>query len=151
MGAWRRGALGKETSVRGCVEREGSDLFEPPYFEEKGCIRMADTSTHSSGLDSLMTDLRVALEDLYRERLARLVLYGSRARGDTHAESDVDVLVVLEGTVNPGREIRRMRDVRTRLGLRYEQALSLLPVSGTEYESQSSAWLTNARREGKAV
>jgi predicted nucleotidyltransferase len=101
--------------------------------------------------NSLLSDLRTALEDLYGDRLVRLVLHGSRARGDTHAESDVDVFVVLEAPVEPGREIRRMRDIRTRIGLRYEQALSLLPVSETEYQNQSSAWLANARRDGNVV
>jgi len=101
--------------------------------------------------NSLLSELRTAPEDLYGERLVRLVLYGSQARGDTHEESDVDVLVVLEGPVEPGPEIRRMRDIRTRLGLQYEKALSLLPVSETEYRNQSSSWLANARRDGEAV
>lgn len=99
--------------------------------------------------DSLLSELRTALEDLYGERLVQLILYGSHARGETHAESDVDVLVVLEGPVELGREIRRMGDVRTRLGLRYEKALSLLPVSNAEYQNQSSAWLGSVRREGE--
>ena len=72
---------------------------------------------------------------------------GSQARGDAHPESDVDVLVVLDGNVESGREIRRMGDVRTRIGLRYEQALSLLPVSEEAYRNQSSAWLKNVRTE----
>lgn len=107
--------------------------------------------TSSPDLDALLADLRAALDDLYGDRLVRLVLYGSRARGDAHAESDVDVIVVLNGDVAPGREIRRMGDVRTRLGLRHEQALSLLPVSEEAYQEQSSAWLKNARTEGKVV
>lgn len=105
----------------------------------------------SSDLDGLLADLRAALTDLYGDRLVRLVLYGSQARGDTHAESDVDVLVVLDGEVQPGREIRRMGDVRTRLGLQYEHALSLLPVADEKYQRESSGWLTNARREGRTV
>lgn len=102
-------------------------------------------------LDSLLTELRGALEDLYGDRLVRLVLYGSQARGDTHEESDVDVLVVLQGTVEPGEEIRRLGDVRTRLGLQYEEALSLLPVSEVDYRDQSGAWLTNVHRDGQPV
>ena len=104
-----------------------------------------------SDLEPLLADLRAALEDLYGDRLVRLVLYGSQARGDTHPESDVDVLVVLEGPVEPGREIRRMRDTRTRLGLQYERALSLLPVSETAYRNESSSWLANVRRDGETV
>jgi len=32
--------------------------------------------------------------------LARLVLFGSRARGDNEPDSDVDVLVVIDGSVS---------------------------------------------------
>lgn len=99
-------------------------------------------------IQPLLADLRTALEDLYGDRLARLVLYGSHARGDAHDESDIDVLVVLRGPVHPGREIRRMRAVRTRIGLRHEQALSLLPVSMSDYRDRSAAWLQNAWQEG---
>lgn len=58
-------------------------------------------------IQPLLTDLRAALEELYGDRLVRLVLYGSQARGDAHDESDVDVLVVLEGPVKPGAHATR--------------------------------------------
>ncbi len=105
-------------------------------------------SSITSRLRPLRTDLRAALEDLYGDRLAQLVLYGSQARGDTHDESDVDVLVVLEGPVEPGREIRRMSRVRTQIGLEHERAISLLPVSTADYRNQASVWLRNAQQEG---
>jgi predicted nucleotidyltransferase len=40
---------------------------------------------------------RAALERRFGSRLRELVLFGSHARGDAHEESDVDVLVVVEG------------------------------------------------------
>lgn len=95
--------------------------------------------------------LRAALEDLYGDRLVRLVLYGSQARGDAHDESDVDVIVVLGGPVQPGREIRRMSPVRTQRRLEYERALSLLPVSEADHRGRVSAWLQNAQQEGVTV
>ena len=36
------------------------------------------------------------LVERYGGRLRELVLYGSRARGDAHEESDIDVLVVID-------------------------------------------------------
>ena len=38
-----------------------------------------------------------ALRERFGERLCEVVLFGSRARGDAHEDSDVDVLVVIEG------------------------------------------------------
>lgn len=104
-----------------------------------------------SDIEHLLADLRSALEDLYGDRLVQLVLYGSQARGETHEESDVDVLVVLEGPVEPGKEIRRMGEIRTRLGLRYEHSASLLPVAGADYENQPSAWIRNVHEEGRVI
>lgn len=63
----------------------------------------------------------------------------------------MDVLVVLDGPVEPGQEIRRMGKVRTRMGLQHEQALSLLPVSEEDYQDPSAGWLENIRREGQSV
>jgi uncharacterized protein len=40
--------------------------------------------------------LRAELERRFGARLRELVLFGSRARGDAHEESDVDVLVVVD-------------------------------------------------------
>ena len=46
-------------------------------------------------LQRLSQEVKQALTELYGERLDRVILYGSYARGDFHAESDVDYLVVL--------------------------------------------------------
>jgi hypothetical protein len=37
----------------------------------------------------------------FGDRLDRIILYGSKARGDDHPESDLDVLVVLHGKAQP--------------------------------------------------
>lgn len=110
-----------------------------------------ESSAVPTDLELLLAELRSELGDLYGDRLVKLVLYGSQVRGEVHGESDVDVLVVLDGPIEPGEEIRRMGSVRTRIGLRYEQAVSLLPVSEVDYTKRASAWLQNVHREGHAI
>jgi predicted nucleotidyltransferase len=44
---------------------------------------------------SILTDLRYRLSELYGPKLVRLVLFGSQARGDSVEGSDVDVLVAV--------------------------------------------------------
>ena len=45
--------------------------------------------------DPVLTRLRAALDELYGARIERVVLFGSRARGDARADSDYDVALFL--------------------------------------------------------
>jgi predicted nucleotidyltransferase len=46
-------------------------------------------------LDMVLREYRARLEQIYGPRLVRLVLFGSRARGDAEPDSDIDVMIVL--------------------------------------------------------
>lgn len=102
-------------------------------------------------IESLLRDLRVCLEGLYGDRLYRVVLYGSYARGEETPESDVDVMVVLEGEVDPWEEIRRMSEPALDVELEHEEMVTLYPVSRKNLERQSRTVLVNAQREGISV
>jgi predicted nucleotidyltransferase len=58
--------------------------------------------------DPILKRFRTALDQLYGDRIERVVLYGSRARGDFHEESDYDVAVFLHELSNRRDEVRRM-------------------------------------------
>lgn len=99
-------------------------------------------------LQVLLRALRERLEALYNERLHRLVLYGSHARGEATDASDVDVMVVLHGDVDAWEEIKRMSDVAYHLQSESEELISIYPVSTEDYRHSSMPALVNARREG---
>lgn len=48
---------------------------------------------------------RALLEERFGSRLREIVLFGSRARGDAHEESDVDVLVVIDSLTPEERRV----------------------------------------------
>jgi len=48
-----------------------------------------------SSTDSAIIDLKHRLETLLGDRLDRLVLFGSRARGDWDADSDTDIAIIV--------------------------------------------------------
>jgi uncharacterized protein len=47
-------------------------------------------------INQVANEYQANLQNLYGNELAELVLFGSYARGDYHAESDIDFAIVLQ-------------------------------------------------------
>ena len=104
-----------------------------------------------SAVSHVLSELRERLEGLYGERLANMVLYGSQARGDAEAGSDVDVLVVLRGSVTPCEEIARTSDIVAEISLAHNVTVVCAFVSEERFLHEASPLLLNVRREGVPV
>ena len=64
--------------------------------------------------DPVLVRLRTALTDLYGARLERVLLFGSRARGEVRPQFDYDVAVFLEPLDDRWTELDRLADLRVR-------------------------------------
>src|ERR1700683_5623033 len=93
--------------------------------------------------DTLITDdptlarFWAALAEIYGERLERLVLYGSRARGDARPDSDYDVAVFLK---NPGsfwEESGRIAAIETDILYDTGVVINALPFKAGAYQDQT--------------
>jgi predicted nucleotidyltransferase len=98
-----------------------------------------------------LAEAKGRLEALYGDRLARVVLYGSYARGDARPDSDVDLLVVLRGPYNAYREIRRTGLLRLEVELAHGVDLSLQPYSEGEVVTRTDPFIQNVTRDGVVV
>ncbi len=98
-------------------------------------------------VDALLEKLRQALKDRLSQQVDRLWLFGSRARGDARVDSDIDVLVVLHGDVDPLECLMRTGDVVAELSLQYDVVISPVFVSKAQFERGGSPFLRNVRRE----
>jgi predicted nucleotidyltransferase len=58
--------------------------------------------------DPILVRFRCALEGIFGDRVERIVLFGSRARGDAHADSDYDIAIFLNDFTDRRQEVRRM-------------------------------------------
>ncbi|MCH6573795.1 MAG: nucleotidyltransferase domain-containing protein [Bacteroidetes bacterium] len=88
-----------------------------------------DTLSVRPSVQAALGEARAALERLYGDRLVKVILYGSHARGEAHEESDVDVLFVLQDeftgfllashVVNPGipQTFNELLDYNVRMNL----------------------------------
>jgi predicted nucleotidyltransferase len=55
--------------------------------------------------DPVLARFRAALDAIYGDRLERVTLFGSRARGDAHTDSDYDIAIFLNGFIDRWREL----------------------------------------------
>ena len=98
-----------------------------------------------------MADLKAELRRLYGSRLREVILYGSQARGDAGPDSDIDVMVVLDGPVEPMAEIKRALGPVSDLCLKHETLIACMFTTPDTLASSPLPLYENIRREGIVV
>jgi len=111
---------------------------------------MSGKKTRAEVLE-LVGEFREALQQIYGERLKRVYLYGSYARGKADEDSDIDVAIVLEGPVKQAEELERVSQMRCDLSLRENCLIMPFFLSETEYETKPWAIHRSIAREGVPV
>jgi uncharacterized protein len=102
--------------------------------------------------DPILKRLRAALDELYGERIERVVLFGSRARGEAVEDSDYDVAVFLkdlrEGDLaNRWREFDRLADLRSKILSDTGAFIDAKPYPAGAYRNRT-VLMSEIRREG---
>lgn len=79
-----------------------------------------------------LMELKQSLGALLNDKLLKLVLFGSRARGDYDADSDIDVAIIVKGL---NRQLKNLiLDKVADIELKYLIALSTLVLSEEVFE-----------------
>jgi uncharacterized protein len=97
--------------------------------------------------DPILVRFRAALETLYGDRLERAVLFGSRARGDAHADSDYDVAVFLRDLTDRWGEARRLSVIDTDILAETGAVIHSMPYAAGSYR-QRTPLMHEIRRDG---
>ena len=121
---------------------------EPGTGSQKGVPAM---SMPHEQVMRLGREAREGLAAIYGERLKRVYLFGSHARGDAREGSDIDVAVVLGGPVDRWEERDRTNDLLSELSLREDCLMSAVFVSDEELEAAPYAIHRSILREGVLV
>lgn len=100
----------------------------------------------------ILDELKVALQNHYGSRLVDIFLYGSQARGEGTNHSDIDMMVILEGEVDPWAEIEQAGVISAAISLKHDVVISCVYIPITRYKNDlGSPLLRNVRREGVKV
>jgi predicted nucleotidyltransferase len=101
-----------------------------------------------------MTELDIAraarerLAAAFGSRLRGVHLFGSRAGGAAQPDSDMDLLVLLEGPVKLARDIDRAVAAIYPLQLEVDFPIHPMPVDVEDFEGQEFALYRSVRKEG---
>lgn len=97
--------------------------------------------------DPVLNEFRAVLVSMYGERLERVVLFGSRARGDAKPESDYDVAVFLKDYTDRWVEADRIADVTAEILSNTGAFIHAMPYRAGQY-AERSPMMHEIRREG---
>lgn len=97
--------------------------------------------------DPVLVRFRAALDAAYGVRLERVVLFGSRARGDAQPDSDYDVAVFLEEPESLWQESGRLATIETEILYDTGTVINALPFSARAYGARTPL-MHELRRDG---
>ena len=100
--------------------------------------------------DPVLVRFRAALDAMYGDQLARVVLFGSRARGDARVDSDYDIAVFLKSLPDRWTELDRLAILSQTFLEETGEFFEAKPYPIAEYADRSPL-MHEIRREGRDV
>lgn len=97
--------------------------------------------------NQILAQFRAALVEIYGDRLDRVVLFGSRARGDEREDSDYDVAVFLKSLSDRWAELDRLAALRVSFIDDTGAFFDVKPYSSAAYQERSPL-MHELREEG---
>jgi uncharacterized protein (UPF0332 family)/predicted nucleotidyltransferase len=91
-------------------------------------VKLADPTA-----DPVLRRFCAAVEAIYGDRIERIVLFGSRARGEAHRESDYDIAVFLRDLTDRRAERRRLGDLVSDLREETGEDIDAIPFQAGSY------------------
>ena len=97
--------------------------------------------------EPVLKRFRAAVAEVYGDRLERIVLYGSRARGDHQPDSDYDIAVFIKDPGTLTEELDKLASLTTNILLDTGAVLSAKPFHAGAYQALT-AFMHDLRKDG---
>jgi predicted nucleotidyltransferase len=99
-------------------------------------------------LKHLINQIKTHLIKMYKGKIKKVILYGSFVRGESTSDSDIDVLVVVDTSLNPFEVRESLSDLLFDILLEKGELVSVIAVPEQLFESYNSPFILNVKKEG---
>ena len=96
----------------------------------------------------LINQIKAHLVNVYGEGIKKVILYGSYVRGETTRDSDIDLLVLVDQSLNPFEVRESLSDLLFDMLLEEGELVSVIVVPEDFFESYNSPFMLNVKKEG---
>lgn len=112
---------------------------------------MTAPPTVLTAIDPVLVKLHEAVTTHFGNRLERMVLYGSRARGDHRPDSDYDVAIFVRDLGELWDELKAMGPVTLSLLVDDDAEVNTLLFPAGTWQSTAFALMHEIRRDGRDI
>ena len=100
---------------------------------------------------SILRRMKAQLKDAYGDKVLKVILYGSQARGDAHEGSDVDVAVVVKDALNPRTVERSLEEMLWKVVVDEGELVAVIAFREKLFEKEEWSLILNIKDEGIAI
>ncbi len=99
-------------------------------------------------IKQLVDRIKEHLIKIYGKKIKQIILYGSYVRNEATRDSDIDVLVVTDDSLNPFDVRKSLSDLLFEILLEERELVSVIAVPGSLFENYNSPFILNVKGEG---
>jgi predicted nucleotidyltransferase len=99
----------------------------------------------------LVNQIKEYLIKTYGEKIKQVIIYGSYVRNEATKDSDIDVLVVIDDSLNPFEVRKGLSDILFEILFKNGELISVIAVPETFFKNYNSPFILNVKEEGIPV
>ena len=99
-------------------------------------------------IKNLINRIKAHLIKTYGQKIRKVILYGSYVRGQATRDSDIDILVLVDESLNPFEIRESLSDLLFDILLEEGELVSVIAVSEDFFENYNSPFMLNVKKEG---
>ena len=99
----------------------------------------------------IVTKIKKYLLKNYGKKIKGVILYGSYVRGEDTKDSDIDILVLTDNTVDPFEVKRSLNDLLFDILLKKGELVSVIVLPLDYFENYNYPFIINVKKEGVKI